>query len=356
MTHTYSITRNQSKPLFKLPSLWRSGVVGVAMAMVSAPALSADQKVLNVSYDIARELYASYNIAFKKHWQAKTGKTVDIKQSHAASSKQARAIIGGLQADIVTFNQVLDVQILADKGQFVNPKWKTQLPHDASPYYSLPSILVRGDNPKNIKDWDDLVRDDVSVIFPNPKTSGNGRYTFLAAYAYAKQKYGTEQKALEFVAKLVSRVKVFDSGGRSATNTFVKRRIGDALVTFEAEHFAIRKKEGENAFKTITPSISMLADFPVAVVEKNARKNGTYDVSREYLTHLYSEPAQRLVATFGNRIHHPVVKKETATKYPEVSLITITDTFGGWTSAKAKFFADGGIYDQATALARKLKK
>ena len=330
------------------------GVWGSAFVMCTS-ALAADTKILNVSYDIARELYAAVNIDFKKHWKEKTGKTLEIKQSHAGSSKQARAIMGGLPADIVTFNQVLDVQILADKGAWVAKDWRTKLAHDASPYYSLPSILVRGDNPKNIKNWDDLIRSDVDVVFPNPKTSGNGRYTILAAYGYAQQKYGSDEKALEFVAKLISRVKVFDTGGRGATNTFVKRKIGDALVTFEAEHFAIRKKEGQNAFKTITPSISILADFPVAVVEKNARKKGTLEVSKAYLEYLYSEDAQRLIATFGNRIHHDTVKTEVASQYPTVKLLNIAE-FGGWVNAKNKFFASDGVYDKATQLARKLKK
>ena len=337
------------------PSPLKTLTVATCMFMMPTVAQSADQQILNVSYDIARELYAAVNIDFKKHWQAKSGKTIEIKQSHAGSSKQARAIMGGLPADIVTFNQVLDVQILADKGAWVAKDWKAKLPHNASPYYSLPSILVRGDNPKNINNWDDLIRDDVDVIFPNPKTSGNGRYTILSAYGYAKAKYGSEDKALEFVAKLISRVKVFDTGGRGATNTFVKRKIGDALVTFEAEHFAIRKKEGKTAFKTITPSVSILADFPVAVVEKNAVKKGTLEVSTAYLEYLYSEDAQRLIATFGNRIHHDKVKAEVANQYPQVKLLNISD-FGGWVTAKNKFFADGGVYDKATKLARKLKK
>ncbi|TCT34727.1 thiosulfate ABC transporter substrate-binding protein CysP [Martelella mediterranea] len=321
--------------------------IGAAL-ILTAPAARADDQVeiLNVSYDIARELYATINPAFAEYWQGETGQDVTINQSHAGSSKQARAIMQGLKADLVTFNQVLDVQVLADNG-FVAEDWQQALPNNASPYYSLPAFLVRDGNPKGIADWDDLTRDDVQIVFPNPKTSGNARYTYLAAYAYALDKFGGDDaKAQEFVGKILNNVAVFDTGGRGATTTFVERGIGDVLITFEAEVENIRSQYGEDEYARVVPSMSLLAEFPVAVVDKVAERRGTEGVSKAYLEFLYSKQGQEIIASFNNRVHNPEVKAEYADKFPDVKLVTVEDVFGGWEQANETHFADGGVLDQ----------
>ena len=323
--------------------------VGAAF-LLTAPASASDnapKEILNVSYDIARELYAAINPKFQVYWKDKTGQDIEIKQSHAGSSKQARAIMQGLKADVVTFNQVLDVQVLADRGGFVSKSWQQDLPNNASPYYSLPAFLVREGNPKGIKDWSDLVRDDVKLVFPNPKTSGNARYTYLAAYAYAlEQNGGDDAKAREFVGKLLSNVAVFDTGGRGATTSFVEREIGDVLITFEAEVENIRAKYGEDEYQRVVPSISLLAEFPVALVKKVAEKRGSVDVSKAYLDYLYSEEAQDIIASFNNRVHNETVKAKYAENFPEVRLIRVEDVFGSWAKANKTHFAEGGVLDQ----------
>ncbi|MBE3638855.1 thiosulfate ABC transporter substrate-binding protein CysP [Mangrovicoccus algicola] len=319
----------------------------LAFAGLAGPAQAEEQEILNVSYDIARELYAALNPVFAEEWKAETGNDLTIQQSHAGSSKQARAILQGLQADVVTFNQVLDVQVLADRGGFVAEDWKSALPNNASPYYSLPAFLVRGGNPKGIEDWDDLVREDVSLVFPNPKTSGNGRYTYLAAYAYALEASGgDEAAALDFVGKLLKNVAVFDTGGRGATTTFVERNIGDVLITFEAEVENIRAAEDDGAYERVVPETSLLAEFPVALVEKVAEQRGTADIGRAYLEFLYSTEAQRIIASFNNRVHDPEVVEETADQFPEVRLLTVDDVFGSWEEAQEAHFGDGGTLDQ----------
>ena len=318
----------------------------IALSGLAGTAHAQDREILNVSYDIARELYAALNPVFAEQWQAETGETVTIQQSHAGSSKQARAILQGLKADLVTFNQVLDVQILADKG-FVDADWQQALPNNASPYYSLPAFLVRGGNPKGIEDWDDLVRDDVSIVFPNPKTSGNARYTYLAAYAYALDKFGGDDAAAqEFVGKLLKNVVVFDTGGRGATTSFVERGLGDVLITFEAEVENIRAAEDEGAYDRVVPSMSLLAEFPVAMVRKVAAAQGNEDVAEAYLEFLYSTPAQEIIASFNNRVHDPEVVKATADQFPEVRLVTVEDVFGSWAEAQEGHFGDGGTLDQ----------
>ena len=323
--------------------------VGAAF-LFTAPASASDtppKEILNVSYDIARELYAAINPKFQAYWKEKTGQDINIKQSHAGSSKQARAIMQGLKADVVTFNQVLDVQVLADRGGFVSKSWQQDLPNNASPYYSLPAFLVRDGNPKRIKDWSDLVRDDVKLVFPNPKTSGNARYTYLAAYAYAlEQNGGDDDKAREFVSKLLSNVAVFDTGGRGATTSFVEREIGDVLITFEAEVENIRAKYGEDEYQRVVPSISLLAEFPVALVKKVAEKRGSVEVSKAYLDYLYSEEAQDIIASFNNRVHNETIKAKYADNFPEVRLIRVEDVFGSWDEANKTHFAEGGVLDQ----------
>ncbi|MFD1704326.1 sulfate ABC transporter substrate-binding protein [Methylopila henanensis] len=321
--------------------------VGIAFAALAAPASAAEpDTILNATYDIGRELYAELNKAFVAEWKAKTGKDVTVNQSHAGTSKQARSIVEGLDADVVTFNQELDVQFLADKG-FVAADWKTKLPNDASPYYSLPSFVVRAGNPKNVKNWDDLVRDDVKVVFPNPKTSGNARYTYLAAYAFALKTYdGDEAKADAFVKKLLANVPVFDTGGRGATTTFIERGIGDVLVTFEAETAAVKKEYGSDKVDLVTPAVSLLADFPVAVVDKVAAKRGSEAIAKGYLEWLYSPKAQEIIAAFNNRPRDPKVLEATAAQFPKVELLTVDAAFGGWKKANEVHFASGGKLDQ----------
>ncbi|MBS3647076.1 sulfate ABC transporter substrate-binding protein [Pseudaminobacter sp. 19-2017] len=318
-------------------------LVGAALyALVAAPAYaqSAD-KILNASYDISRELFAQINEAFVAK---NPGKTID--QSHGGSSRQARAILEGLEADVVTFNQVTDVDALV-KGGFVSEDWQSEFPNQASPFYSLPAFLVREGNPKGIKDWGDLVREDVKVIFPNPKTSGNARYTYLAATAYAKEVFGNDQaKVSEFIGKLFGNVPVFDTGGRAATTTFVERQIGDVLITFEAETRGIAKEFGEDKFDTVVPSVSLLAEFPVAIVDMVVDKRGSRDLAKSYLDFLYTPEGQKIVAANGNRVNDEAVAAEFKDQFPEVRLVTVEDVFGGWEKIQAEHFASGALLDQ----------
>lgn len=329
------------------PRFFKS-VIGTLLLTGAVQASAADQTILNTSYDIARELFAAYNPTFEQHWLEKTGKTIEIKQSHAGSSKQANAIMNGLSADIVTFNQVTDVQVLHDKGKMIPADWKEQFPNASSPYYSTIAFLVRKDNPKNIQNWGDLAANDVALVFPNPKTSGNGRYTFLAAQGYAQKTFGTadEAKIDDFLRTFLKNVAVFDTGGRGATTTFVERGIGDVLITFESEVNNIRSQYGADNYDVVVPKTSILAEFPVAVVEKNVKRNGTEAVSREYLSYLYSEESQRLLAGFNYRVHNDVVKAEFAETFPEVTLLTVEEIAGGWPQATKDIFANGGKLDQ----------
>lgn len=329
------------------PRFFKS-VIGTLLLTGAVQASAADQTILNTSYDIARELFAAYNPTFEQHWLEKTGKTIEIKQSHAGSSKQANAIMNGLSADIVTFNQVTDVQVLHDKGKMIPADWKEQFPNASSPYYSTIAFLVRKDNPKNIQNWGDLAANDVALVFPNPKTSGNGRYTFLAAQGYAQKTFGTadEAKIDDFLRTFLKNVAVFDTGGRGATTTFVERGIGDVLITFESEVNNIRSQYGADNYDVVVPKTSILAEFPVAVVEKNVKRNGTEAVSREYLSYLYSEESQRLLAGFNYRVHNDVVKAEFAETFPEVTLLTVEEIAGGWPQATKNIFANGGKLDQ----------
>lgn len=327
----------------------KKAFVALATLLLSgAPAVAADKpvsEILNVSYDISRELYAQINPAFQDAWKAQGGPAIEIRQSHAGSSKQARSILEGLPADVVTFNQVLDVQVLADKG-FVRADWAQALPNQASPYYSLPAFLVRKGNPKNIRNWDDLARADVKVVFPNPKTSGNARYTYLAAYAFALEKFGGDQaQAKDFVRKVLANVPVFDTGGRAATTTFVERQTGDVLVTFEAEVAGIRQEFGADKFEAVVPPVSLLADFPVAVVDKVAARRGSAKVAEAYVKFLYSDTAQDILARNFNRVRSPKVAEKYKDRFPQVRLYTI-ELFGGWANAQKVHFAEGGILDQ----------
>jgi sulfate transport system substrate-binding protein len=321
-----------------------------ALGIALAPAAQAQEKgpadILNVSYDIARELYAQINPAFQAHWKKEAGQSIEVKQSHGGSSKQARSILEGLPADVVTFNQVIDVEALAKKG-YVRPDWSSAFPNQASPYYSLPAFLVRKGNPKGIKNWDDLVRSDVKVIFPNPKTSGNARYTYLAAYAWGLNEFGGDaEKTQAFVKKLLSNVPVFDTGGRAATQTFAEREIGDVLVTFEAETGGIAKEYEAKGFERVTPSISLFSAFPVAAVSANAKKNGSEEVVKAYLEWLYTPEAQKTLAENFYRVTDKDVAGAYADKLPAVKLVTVDEVFGGWDKIRKEHLAEGAILDQ----------
>jgi sulfate transport system substrate-binding protein len=317
-----------------------------ALASIMPAQAQTSTTLLNVSYDIARELYVEINAAFVPYWKQKTGQDITINQSHGGSSRQARSILEGLEADVVTFNQVTDVQVLHDKGKLIPADWAKRLPNNSSPYYSLPAFLVRAGNPKGIKDWDDLVKPGVKVIFPNPKTSGNARYTYLAAYAFAKHKYGSEAEADAFIKKLFANVPVFDSGGRAATTTFVERQTGDVLITFEAETSAIRDLAGADKYQVVVPPTSLLAEFPVTVVDKYADKHGTRALATAYLEYLYSPEGQTILAKAYNRVHDKAVVEKFKDKFPEVKLYKVEEEFGGWDKLNAEHLASGAKLDQ----------
>ncbi len=318
-----------------------AATTAIGLVFSSASAFSAD-KLLNASYDVARELFVQINKAFVAQHP---GVTVD--QSHAGTSKQARAIADGLAADVVTFNQVTDIDFLVKQG-LVSDDWQQEFPDNASPFYSLPSFLVRAGNPKNVKDWDDLVRDDVQIIFPNPKTSGNARYTYLAATAYAREKFnGDEAKVKEFVTKIFNNVPVFDTGGRAATTTFAERGIGDVLITFESETQGIANEYGTDKYEQVVPSVSLLAEFPVAIVDKVVDQNGSRDLAKSYLDFLYSPEGQKIEAENGLRVRDEAVAAEFKDKFPDVRLVKVEDVFGGWDKVQAEHFAEGALLDQA---------
>ncbi|MFB2721747.1 thiosulfate ABC transporter substrate-binding protein CysP [Shewanella xiamenensis] len=331
-----------------MPVKFTKALLGTLLLGASLNAAAADQTLLNSSYDISRELFSAYNPVFAKHWQEKTGKTVEIKQSHAGSSAQARSILQGLPADVVTFNQVTDVQILHDRGKLIPENWQQLLPNASSPYYSTIAFLVRKGNPKQISDWNDLAKDDVKLVFPNPKTSGNARYTYLAALGYAQKNYGKDNQASldAFLKKFLGNVAVFDTGGRGATTSFVERGIGDVLITFESEVNNIRQQYGADDYQVVVPKTSILAEFPVAVVEKNAKRNGTQELATEYLNYLYSEESQRLLAGFNYRVHNEKVVAEFTKQFPAVDLMTVEQIIGNWDNAMKTQFANGAKLDQ----------
>lgn len=322
------------------------GALLLGLSVVAAPARAATE-ILNASYDVARELFAEINPAFKKYWQEKTGEQVEIKQSHAGTSKQARAIMEGLPADVVTFNQYTDIDALENAG-LVAKGWKERLPHASSPYYSAPAFLVRKGNPKNIKGWGDLARPDVKVVFPNPKTSGNARYSYLGAWAWAHKQFGgDEAKIREFMNKFLANVPVFDTGGRGATTTFVERKIGDVLLTFEAETHNIRREYGDEAYEVVVPSVTVIADFPVSVVDKVVDRRGTRKVAEEYLKFLYSEQGQEILAQRYYRVRSESVAKKYADQFPATELVQIEKLLGDWEQIQKVHFASGGLFDQA---------
>jgi sulfate/thiosulfate transport system substrate-binding protein len=310
-------------------------------------AASKDIELLNVSYDPTRELFAEVNVAFAKEWKAKTGANVKIKQSHGGSGKQARAVIDGLQADIVTLALAYDIDAIRDNGHLIAKDWQARLPQNSSPYTSAIVLLVRKGNPKGIKDWNDLVRPGVSVITPNPKTSGGARWNYLAAWGYAlEQAKGDEARARDFVGKLYRNVPVLDSGARGSTTTFVQRGIGDVLVAWENEALLAVEKLGKGDFEIIAPSVSVLAEPPVAVVDKVVDRRGTRKVAQAYLEFLYSPEGQEIAARHYYRPRSEAVRERFAKQFPELRLFTVDEVFGGWGKAQKTHFADGGVFDQ----------
>jgi len=314
--------------------------------VISAPAQNA-VKLLNVSYDPTRELYQDFNAAFAKYWQAKAGQTVTIEQSHGGSGKQGRAVIDGLQADIVTLALAYDIDAIAQNAKLIPADWQKRLPDNSTPYTSTIVFMVRKGNPKHIKDWDDLVKPGISVITPNPKTSGGARWNYLAAWGYAlKKSGGNEAAAKDFVGHLYKNVPVLDSGARGATTTFVQREIGDVLLAWENEAFLSIKELGPDKVEIVVPSLSILAEPPVSIVDKVVDKRGTRKVAEAYLNYLYTPEGQEIVARNYYRPRLDSVAKKYASTFPKLNLITIDDTFGGWQKAQKTHFADGGIFDQ----------
>ncbi|OAN28816.1 sulfate ABC transporter substrate-binding protein [Pseudomonas oryzihabitans] len=306
-------------------------------------------ELLNVSYDPTRELYQQYNAAFAKHWKAETGEDVSIKNSHGGSGKQARSVIDGLQADVVTLALSGDIDALNLHQQLVDPNWQKRLADNSTPYTSTIVFLVRKGNPKGIKDWDDLVKKDVQVITPNPKTSGGARWNFLAAWAYAKAKYGSDAEALKFVTELYRHAPVLDTGARGATISFVQRQLGDVLIAWENEAYLSLKEEGGDQLEIVTPSLSILAEPPVAVVDKVVDKKGTRKQAEAYLQYLYSPEGQRIAAQNFYRPRDAKVAAEFKDQFKPVKLVTIDQEFGGWKEVQPKYFADGGVFDKIFA-------
>ena len=323
-------------------SIALAAVLGLGIAAAQA----GEVTLTNVSYDPTRELYRAYDALFAKYWKEKSGDTVTIKVSNGGSGAQARAVIDGLEADVVTLALAYDVNAIARKSGLIDAGWQSKYPNNSAPYTSTIVFLVRKGNPKGIKDWDDLIRSGVQVITPNPKTSGGARWSYLAAYGYALKKYGSDDTAKEFVANLYRNVPVLDTGARGATTTFVQRGIGDVLLSWENEAFLAVKELGPDKFEIVVPSVSILAEPPVAVVDKVVDKRGTRAVAEAYLQYLYSPEAQELEAQNFYRPRLESVAGKYAANFPTIPLFTIDETFGGWDKAQKTHFADGGVFDQ----------
>ncbi len=322
----------------------------IRIFLVLALAVSAgakEIKLLNVSYDPTREFYREYNAAFAKYWKAKTGDDVSIQQSHGGSGKQAQLVIAGLEADVVTLALAYDIDAISQQSGLLPADWQKKFPDNSAPYTSTIVFLVRKGNPKNIKDWDDLVKPGISVVTPNPKTSGGARWAYLAAYAYALENYGHDDaKAQDFVKRLYKNVPVLDSGSRGATITFVQHQVGDVLLAWENEAHLALKEFGTNQFEIVTPSLSILAEPPVAVVQKNAQRHGTLDVANAYLNYLYSDPGQDLAARYFYRPRNEKIAAKYSSVFAQLKLVTVDGEFGGWQKAQQTHFADGGTFDQ----------
>ena len=315
--------------------------------LASAAFAAGPVKLLNVSYDPTRELYQDFNAAFAKYWKAKTGADVEVNQSHGGSGAQSRSVIDGLQADVVTLGLAYDIDAIADKAKILPANWQTRLPNNSTPYTSTIVFLVRKGNPKHIKEWSDVVRDGVAVITPNPKTSGGARWSYLAAWGYAlRHNNNDDAKARAFVARLYKNVPVLDSGARGSTTTFAQRGIGDVLLSWENEAHLALKEFGADKFEIIYPSESILAEPPVAVVDKIAAKHGTTAVATAYLNYLYSDEGQDIAARNFYRPRNEKVAAKYAAQFPKLTLFNIDQTFGGWQKAQPKHFGDGGVFDQ----------
>lgn len=324
-------------------------LLAAALPLATTPAWAAEAStLLNVSYDVSRELYKQVNPAFAAAWKAKTGQAPTLNQSHGGSSKQIGAVIGGLEADVVTMNQATDVDALAEKG-YTTADWRSRFPNNAAPYSSTILFLVRKGNPKGIKDWADLARPGVGVIIPNPKVTGNGRYSYLAAWGSVIAKGGSEAQARELVGKIFANVPVLDGGGRGATTTFTQRSIGDVLLTFESEAELIENEFGKGLFEVVNPSVSIDAEAPVAIVDKVVAKKGTAAVAKAYLDFLYTPEAQELIARNNFRPRDAAVFKRHAQRFADIKLFSVDQLLGGWAKVNKVHFADGGLYDQIQA-------
>lgn len=327
--------------------LLTSSLLAASVALASGAAQAAS--LLNVSYDVMRDFYKEYNVAFQKHWQAEGGKPLQIQMSHGGSSKQARAVIDGLPADVITMNMATDINALASNGALVPADWAARLPDNSAPFTSATVFIVRKGNPKGLKDWPDLLGDGVQVVVPNPKTSGNGRYTYLSAWGYVLKNGGDEAAAREFVGKLFRQAPVLDTGGRAATTTFMQNQIGDVLVTFENEAEMIAREFGRGEFEVVYPSVSVQAEPPVAVVDKVVDKKGTRAEAEAYLKYLWSDEGQRIAAANYLRPRNPAILEEFADRFPRVELLDAVKTFGEWPQIQKTHFNDGGVFDQAYA-------
>jgi sulfate transport system substrate-binding protein len=320
------------------------------IALVFALAVSAgakEIKLLNVSYDPTREFYQQYNVAFAKYWKTQTGDDVTINQSHGGSGKQAQLVIAGLEADVVTLALAYDIDAISQQAGLLPSDWQKKFPNNSTPYTSTIVFLVRKGNPKNIKDWGDLVKPGVTVVTPNPKTSGGARWSYLAAYAYALENYGHDDaKAQDFVKRLYKNVPVLDSGSRGSTITFAQHQVGDVLLAWENEAHLALKEFGTNRFEIVTPSLSILAEPPVAVVEKTANRHGTSEVAQAYLNYLYSDEGQELAAKNFYRPRNEAIAAKYSSVFANLKLVTVDGEFGGWQKAQQTHFADGGTFDQ----------
>lgn len=331
----------------KLKTIIKTLPFALSLTALSGGALAKNIELLNVSYDPTRELYQQFNPLFATYWKQQTGDEVTIQQSHGGAGKQARAVIDGLAADVVTLALAYDIDVIGKQTGKLPVDWQTRLPNNSAPYTSTIVFLVRAGNPKGIKDWDDLIKEDIAVITPNPKTSGGARWNYLAAWGYAEAKYGSAEKAEEFVGKLFSNVPVLDSGARGSTNTFVQRGIGDVLISWENEAFLAINELGKDQFEIVVPSVSILAESPVTVVDGNTEKHGTQEVAKAYLEYLYSPVGQALAA---KHYYRPVTPEhadpEDIARFPQLKTFTIDEAFGGWQQAQQIHFNDGGVFDR----------
>ena len=315
--------------------------------MTSGGHALAERVILNVSYDPTRELYQEYNREFIRHWQEKTGEKINVRQSHGGAGKQARAVIDCVPADVVTLALAYDIDAISSKSRLISPAWQKRLPNNSSPYTSTIVLLVRKGNPKGMKDWDDLDRPGVAVLTPNPKTSGGARWNYLAAWGFALKKYnGDETKVQDFLARLYKNVSILDSGARGSTTNFVERGIGDVLISWENEAFLAIKEYGPEKFEVTIPSLSILTEPPVTIVDKNADRHGTRDIAQTYLEYLYSKKGQEIVARHFYRPSDPEIAEKYAHQFPAIKLFTVDEVFGGWQKAQTIHFNDGGLFDK----------